>query len=51
MKIPQTIELIEVGPRDGLQNEPVVISTESKLKLIRQLADAGCISYGNRCFC
>ena len=41
MNFPQKIELIEVGPRDGLQNEPEAISTESKLKLIRQLADAG----------
>lgn len=41
MNIPKKIELIEVGPRDGLQNEPVPISTESKKELIRQLADAG----------
>jgi hydroxymethylglutaryl-CoA lyase len=41
LNIPQRVELIEVGPRDGLQNEPEAISTESKLKLIRQLADAG----------
>ncbi|MFJ7856061.1 hydroxymethylglutaryl-CoA lyase [Peribacillus frigoritolerans] len=41
MNIPKKIELIEVGPRDGLQNEPVPISTESKKELIRQLAGAG----------
>ena len=41
LKIPQRVELIEVGPRDGLQNEPKAISTELKIKLIRQLADAG----------
>ena len=41
MNIPKKIELIEVGPRDGLQNEPVPISTESKKELIRKLADAG----------
>ncbi len=41
MNIPKKIELIEVGPRDGLQNEPVPISTESKKELIRQLANAG----------
>ncbi|MDI2589528.1 hydroxymethylglutaryl-CoA lyase [Psychrobacillus sp. NEAU-3TGS] len=41
MNIPKKIELIEVGPRDGLQNEPNPISTESKKDLIRQLAAAG----------
>lgn len=35
------LRIIEVGPRDGLQNEPVPISTEEKLAFIRQLADAG----------
>ncbi|MFJ5771250.1 hydroxymethylglutaryl-CoA lyase [Psychrobacillus sp. NPDC093180] len=41
MNIPKKIELIEVSPRDGLQNEPKPISTESKKDLIRQLAAAG----------
>ncbi|SER59570.1 hydroxymethylglutaryl-CoA lyase [Psychrobacillus sp. OK032] len=41
MNIPKKIELIEVGPRDGLQNESKPISTESKKELILQLADAG----------
>jgi hydroxymethylglutaryl-CoA lyase len=35
------IELVEVGPRDGLQSEPEVVSTETKLELIRRLVDAG----------
>lgn len=35
------IELVEVGPRDGLQSEPDVMSTEVKLELIRRLVDAG----------
>lgn len=35
------IELVEVGPRDGLQSEPDVVSTEVKLELIRRLVDAG----------
>lgn len=35
------IELVEVGPRDGLQSEPMVVPTQTKLELIRRLADAG----------
>ncbi|MFY0802246.1 hydroxymethylglutaryl-CoA lyase [Peribacillus frigoritolerans] len=41
MFIPKEIEIIEVGPRDGLQNEPEAISTEQKKELITQLAKAG----------
>ena len=35
------ITVYEVGPRDGLQNESRVVSTEHKLRLLRLLADAG----------
>ncbi|MFT4979135.1 MAG: hydroxymethylglutaryl-CoA lyase, partial [Myxococcota bacterium] len=35
------IRVYEVTPRDGLQNEPVIVSTESKLELIARLVDAG----------
>lgn len=35
------IKIVEVGPRDGLQNEPVSIATEDKLRLIHQLGAAG----------
>ena len=35
------IEIVEVGPRDGLQSEPDVLPTASKLELIQRLADAG----------
>lgn len=41
MQFPNEVEIIEVGPRDGLQNEPQPISTEDKKKLIKQLADLG----------
>lgn len=41
MQFPKEVEIIEVGPRDGLQNEPKPISTEDKKKLIKQLADLG----------
>lgn len=35
------ISLIEVGPRDGLQNEPVILSTADKLSLISRMVEAG----------
>jgi hydroxymethylglutaryl-CoA lyase len=39
----ENIELIEVGPRDGLQNEPDIIATAVKLELITRM-----IGYGAR---
>lgn len=36
-----SIEIVEVGPRDGLQNEAVILSTEQKLALIDHLVAAG----------
>lgn len=41
MSIPQRVKVVEVGPRDGLQNEPVTASTGEKIELIDRLADAG----------
>lgn len=35
------LELVEVSPRDGLQNEPTVLSTETKATLITRAIDAG----------
>ena len=35
------VRIVEVGPRDGLQNEPREVPTEVKLELIERLADAG----------
>ncbi|HEY9522048.1 MAG TPA: hydroxymethylglutaryl-CoA lyase, partial [Thermopolyspora sp.] len=35
------IEVIEVGPRDGLQNEPVIVSTSAKVAYIEALVAAG----------
>jgi len=37
----QQITIVEVSPRDGLQNESVVLSTDAKVELIRQLVEAG----------
>jgi hydroxymethylglutaryl-CoA lyase len=38
---PRVVEIQEVGPRDGLQNELRTLSTEDKVRLIEALADAG----------
>ncbi|MDP9010597.1 MAG: hydroxymethylglutaryl-CoA lyase [Pseudomonadota bacterium] len=35
------IEIVEVGPRDGLQNESVLLSTPQKLEFIQRAIDAG----------
>jgi hydroxymethylglutaryl-CoA lyase len=35
------VRLVEVGPRDGLQNEPAPVPTDGKILLIALLADAG----------
>ncbi|SDO29472.1 hydroxymethylglutaryl-CoA lyase [Alkalicoccus daliensis] len=41
MTIPQEVIIKEVGPRDGLQNESVIISTEKKIAWIEKLTNAG----------
>lgn len=41
MKLPKKVELIEVGPRDGLQNEANFIPTEKKIELINALNKTG----------
>ena len=39
--LPSKVQIVEVGPRDGLQNEAKPLSTEIKLELIRRLGSAG----------
>ncbi len=39
--LPASVRIIEVGPRDGLQNEKVNIPTEQKIQFINLLSDAG----------
>src|SRR3954464_5972573 len=39
--LPQSVHIREVGPRDGFQNEPEVIPTEEKVRLIRLLGESG----------
>src|SRR5947209_10593375 len=36
-----SVRVVEVGPRDGLQNEKVLLSTEQKIQFINMLAEAG----------
>jgi hydroxymethylglutaryl-CoA lyase len=40
-QLPKDAHIIEVGPRDGLQNEKTVLATEDKAKFIELLAQAG----------
>lgn len=41
MNLPQSVRIVEVGPRDGLQNEARTVPTEKKAEFIRLLAAAG----------
>ena len=41
MSLPAAIRLCEMGPRDGLQNEPETVSVEAKVALVEALANAG----------
>lgn len=38
----QSVRVVEVGPRDGLQNEAVTLSVNDRAQLVRMLASAGC---------
>ena len=40
--LPRKVRLVEVGPRDGLQNEKAQVPTDVKVALIDMLSDAGC---------
>ncbi|MBI3129957.1 MAG: hydroxymethylglutaryl-CoA lyase [Acidobacteria bacterium] len=41
MTFPSRVKIVEVGPRDGLQNEALPVATEHKVALIEGLAEAG----------
>ena len=41
MHMPRRVRLVEVGPRDGLQNEATPVATSVKVELIHRLQDAG----------
>jgi hydroxymethylglutaryl-CoA lyase len=38
---PKAVRVVEVGPRDGLQNEPDIVPLDAKVAFIERLADAG----------
>lgn len=38
---PKTVRIVEVGPRDGLQNEKTTVSVETKVELINRLSASG----------
>ena len=41
MSLPKQVKIVEVGPRDGLQNEQQTVPTAVKIELIQRLTDAG----------
>ena len=38
---PKSVKIVEVGPRDGLQNEKEIIATEDKIRFINLLSESG----------
>ncbi|PSN34393.1 Hydroxymethylglutaryl-CoA lyase [Blattella germanica] len=38
---PRQVRIVEVGPRDGLQNEPTVVPTDAKVEFINRLSKSG----------
>jgi hydroxymethylglutaryl-CoA lyase len=40
-KLPEYVKVVEVGPRDGLQNEKEAIPAEVKIELVNRLSSAG----------
>lgn len=44
MNLPQYVKIVEVGPRDGLQNEKAMVPTDVKVQLVNQLSDAGFVN-------
>ena len=41
MNLPEAVKIVEVGPRDGLQNEPVEVTADVKIEFIDRLSDTG----------
>lgn len=39
--MPKFVKIVEVGPRDGLQNEKNIVPTSVKIELIHRLASSG----------
>ena len=51
MSAAEHVRIREVGPRDGFQNEPEVIATEDKVRLIDMLARTGFGASRSRASC
>lgn len=41
MSMPERVTIVDVGPRDGLQAEPDIVPTHTKIELINRLSEAG----------
>ena len=41
VNLPPSIEIVEVGPRDGLQNETEILTVSTRIEFIKRLVDAG----------
>ena len=41
MSLPASVRIVEMGPRDGLQNEKRLVPTDTKVELVRRLEGAG----------
>lgn len=41
LRLPEKVRIVEVSPRDGLQNEKAIVSTSDKIKLIDALSETG----------
>lgn len=41
MSYPKSVNLVEVAPRDGLQNEPITVSVSGRVRFVEALAGAG----------
>lgn len=39
--LPKSVEIVEVGPRDGLQNEPMALTAQDKIDFINELSGIG----------
>ena len=41
IKLPKFVKVVEVGPRDGLQNEKTIVATADKIDFINKLSKTG----------
>ncbi len=44
MRLPKRVKIVEVGPRDGLQNESMIVPTQIKIELIDRLSKTGLVA-------